>query len=79
MYKTWRGDLVSVEVGTGEGGRPALGPSQTILEAASFYEHVGNRAYDVSEDGRRFLMIQSVFPDQVDLILATDWLGSGER
>jgi hypothetical protein len=76
-YRTPRGDLMAVPVELGETfthAEPVL-----LFEAVDMHTDRYHRAYDISPDDQRFLMIGSALPPVNSLVLVFNWDEELER
>ena len=53
----------------------SAGTATTLFETRYFNSTLGARAYDVSPDGQRFLMIKAAGPEQAQtMVVVLNWL-----
>jgi Tol biopolymer transport system component len=69
------GHLVGVPIGTGEPLRP--GAAVVLFDAR--LEEASDRQYDVSPDGRRFLLNRSLVSDSTPIVVTLGWTALLER
>jgi Tol biopolymer transport system component len=75
FYRTGRGDML---VATYDGSTNfVVRDRQLLFNRASFNSDGYHRAYDVSRDGRRFLMVNRAISDLSELILVLNWDAAG--
>jgi Tol biopolymer transport system component len=71
FYVTPKLDLVAVEVSTANGFR--LGSRRVLFNVAGYRRHLTHRAYEVTPDGKQFIMIRQHPPASGDLVIVDNW------
>ena len=70
-------DLVAVEVNTTAGF--STGKRQVLFGTEGYRRNFSHRGYDVTPDGRRFVMIHDVGRATGDLVMVDNWLAEAKR
>ena len=71
FYLTPQLDLVAAEVSTANGLR--IGSRRVLFNLHGYRRHFTHRAYDVTPDGKHFIMIREHPPLPGDLVLVDNW------
>jgi len=71
FYRTRRGDMMAAEVVPG--ATFSTRPPRLLFRAPDMKIDPNHRAYDVSRDDRRFLMVRGANSDAAELVLVLNW------
>ena len=80
FYRNGKGEIVAVTVS--DGGAPPTGPQRVLFAATSYSTDPQHRAYDVTQDGQRFVMARfgaGGDADELQLIVVENFLQELKR
>jgi serine/threonine-protein kinase len=73
FFRSRRGEMVVTDVTTGAAF--TAGPPRVLFRVPTLITDTYNRAYDVSRDDQRFLMVNQTGSAISDLVLVLNWFG----
>ena len=72
FYVTPQNEMMAIEMATAGGF--AIGKRRMLFRVDDYHRHFSHRAYDVTPDGQRFIMIRSGDAPRGELVVVDNWL-----